>query len=169
MFPSLRQKLRTIRTLGPGEKKLLLEATILPILIAAGFRVAGVSRTQAMLRRWALNRKNWQSSVDSWSEIQSARRAQQIVKSATGLEGTCLVRSLALWGLLLGRGTSTELRVGMRKRDGRMQGHAWLEHDGTPINEAPETVKTYSAYEGPLSFDMFGGTKKAHAPRGMRL
>ena len=69
------------------------------------------------------------------------------------MEGTCLIRSLALWASLLRRGVDAELRVGMRKTDGRVEGHAWLEFGGEPINESVGVVRTYQPYPKPVSFD----------------
>lgn len=39
---------------------------------------------------------------------------------------TCLVRALAGALLLARRGTVSHIRVGVRKEDGRLAGHAWL-------------------------------------------
>jgi hypothetical protein len=71
-----------------------------------------------------------------------------MVKRATGIEGTCLSRSFALWTLLRQRGIETQLQIGYRKQDGRFEGHAWLEYQGNPINEAPAVVSTYTLASG---------------------
>ena len=104
-------------------RALLVEASLLPVLVPAGFRVFGVSRTQAYLRRWAMS---WRAERQRPSEprrtILAARRAQRAVKRSLGIEGACLSRSLTLWTLLLRRGVETELRVGIRKTDGKVEG-----------------------------------------------
>jgi hypothetical protein len=64
------------------------------------------------------------------------------------------VRSLSLWTLLLRRGLVTELRVGVRKRDGHIEGHAWIEYRGLPLNEDEKILQTYEVYERPVSFDV---------------
>lgn len=57
--------------------------------------------------------------------------------------------------MLRRRGVETELRVGFRKRDGKVEGHAWIEHNQTPINEAQSEVSTYSIYDRPVRFDLW--------------
>jgi hypothetical protein len=40
------------------------------------------------------------------------------------------------------------LQVGYRKREGRIEGHAWLEFEGHPINEQPSVIETYTLATG---------------------
>lgn len=49
---------------------------------------------------------------------------------------TCLTRSLVLTRVLRSRGVPCRLRVGVRKQDGRLEAHAWVECDGQPLAEA---------------------------------
>lgn len=139
-----------------ADRWMLIEAVALPCAIWLAFRLIGVPRTQALLRRWAGAAKGEPISLpDRQSAIRRARRAQRIIKRSTGIGGNCLVRSLTLWTILSRRGVPTELRVGFRKRDGRIDGHAWLEHDGSPINEALDETLTYVAYDQPATFDLW--------------
>jgi hypothetical protein len=137
---------------------LVLEALLLPILVSAGFRSLGVARTQALLRRWALLLRKRDIPTDAQTQIATAVCAQRLIERKTGIGGTCLVRSLTLWAMLLRRGIEMELRVGMRKFAGKFEGHAWLEHQGVPANENSAMVKAFPPYEHPISFDT-GPTK----------
>jgi hypothetical protein len=130
---------------------MIIEALLLPISISIGARAVGVPRVQATLRRWAVHTKPARSSAADL--IRDARRAQRIAKMLTGIGGNCLVRSLTLWAILLRRGLSTDLRIGFRKRDDRIEGHAWLEHEGTPINEAISETLTYQPSDRPMNYD----------------
>lgn len=142
---------------------MLIEATALPCAIWLAFRLIGVPRTQALLRRWAgTAHRKLLSSPDRQTTIRSARLAQRLVKHATGIGGNCLVRSLTLWTMLSRRGIPTNLRVGFRKRDGRIDGHAWLELDGAPINESLQETLTYVAYEQPATFDLWRQIRCSH-------
>src|SRR5580698_4701202 len=123
------RKLRVFWLLNAADRFALAAALALPICISLGFRVLGVPRTQALLRRWALSGNAKTPAADAELEIRNARRAQRVVKRTTGIAGSCLVRSLTIWTILLRRGLSTDLRVGFRKRGGRIEGHAWVEHD----------------------------------------
>ena len=44
-------------------------------------------------------------------------------------EPTCLTRSLALYRLLRARGIPCQLRIGLRKNQAALEGHAWTETD----------------------------------------
>lgn len=59
----------------------------------------------------------------------------------------CWKRAAVLHRYLSRRGISTRIIFGVRnEKDGRVAGHAWLEHEGHPIleNTPPEYVVTYS-------------------------
>ncbi|MDA1315104.1 MAG: lasso peptide biosynthesis B2 protein [Acidobacteria bacterium] len=47
----------------------------------------------------------------------------------------CLPRSLTLLRLLGQEGMSAELKLGVRHENGKVEGHAWVEHVGVAINE----------------------------------
>ncbi len=147
------RKLRTFHGLPPERKWLTAEALLLPPLISTSFYFLGVARTQTWLRRWARTGSS-PEPADAFAAIREARRAQWIVERSTGVGGSCLVRSLSLWTLLLRRGLATELRVGVRKRDGQIEGHAWIEYRGLPLNEEEKILQTYEVYEKPVSFDV---------------
>ena len=59
---------------------------------------------------------------------------------------SCLERSLALWWLLRNQGVACELRIGARKIAGKFEAHAWVEHDGIPLNERQEHLH-YSTFD----------------------
>lgn len=145
------RKLRRFWSLAKLERWLTIEALVLPIGIGASFRLIGVPRTQAWVSRRA--RTKGREPADSEEIIRMAKRAQARVRRTTGIAGPCLVRSLTLWALLSRRGIATDLRVGFRRRDGRIEGHAWVEHASIPLNETASEVGTYSISDQPVRFD----------------
>ncbi|MGA2713903.1 MAG: lasso peptide biosynthesis B2 protein [Bryobacteraceae bacterium] len=152
---SIIRKLRVFWLLAPAERWLTIEALLLSMMIPLGFQLFGVPRTQGWVRNWALIRKKPSALSDATVEIRTARRAQRRVARATGLLGSCLVRSMTLWAMLLRRGLETNLRVGFRKRAGKIQGHAWVEHDAAPVNESESETSTFVVYEQPACFDLW--------------
>jgi hypothetical protein len=149
--------LRRFYRLDRATQSLIFEALALSAFIAVAFRMVGVPQTQAWLRRWSgvwlKSAPHRISGEQIPAFILSARRAQNRVKRATGLGGMCLARSLTLWTLLRRRGIETDLRVGYRKGDGKIEGHAWLEYEGTPVNDKPEVTGTYTVTAGAFAFD----------------
>jgi hypothetical protein len=147
------RQLKIFRSLDPADRRMLLEALLLPGFIWLSFRGIGVPRTQSLLRRWAGAGRARQLAAGA--AIRRASRAQGIVKRNAGIGGNCLVRSLTLWTMLLRRGVPTDLRVGFRRRDSEIQGHAWLEYAHAPINEALAEALSYVPYDEPISFDLW--------------
>jgi hypothetical protein len=56
----------------------------------------------------------------------------------------CLPQALAVQFLLSRRGIMTELKLGVAKCEGAMQGHAWLESEGKPVfGGTPQSLSGY--------------------------
>ena len=89
---------------------------------------------------------------DETAHPESANRIARLVAIAAyhgPYRATCLRQSLALWWLLRRRGIPAELRIGVRKDDGELQAHAWVEHDGQALNDA-QNATAYSAFSPPF-------------------
>jgi hypothetical protein len=69
----------------------------------------------------------------------------------------CLTRSLVLLWLLARRGTAAQLRIGVRKQGGHLLAHAWVEAGGTPLNDDPDAVRDYTAFDALLPLRAFRG------------
>ena len=63
-------------------------------------------------------------------------RVEAVNRIARYLPGaTCLATSLALAWILRGRGVPAEVRIGVRKENGGLDAHAWVECDGVAVTE----------------------------------
>jgi Transglutaminase-like superfamily len=144
------RRLRLFLLMSAVERRITIEALLLPVAISSSFSVIGVPRTQAWLRRWALR-----GDATAGDIVGMACRAQRRISRTTGILGPCLVRSLTLWTILTRRGVEVTLRIGFRKRDGKFEGHAWVERDQLPINENESEAKTYTVSEQPACFDLW--------------
>jgi hypothetical protein len=148
------RRFRLFLLMSRVERRVTIEALLLPVVISLGFHLVGVPRTQAWLRRWVLRRKT-RSEVATGDLVGMVCRAQRRVTRTTGILGPCLVRSLTLWTILTRYGVEVSLRVGFRKRDGKFEGHAWVEHDQSPLNESESEARTYTVSEQPACFDLW--------------
>ncbi len=63
---------------------------------------------------------------------------------------TCLPISLVLQRLLCEQGIESDLRFGVRKAAGRIEGHAWVERDGVTLAEAPAEGPPFAAFDTPI-------------------
>ena len=68
--------------------------------------------------------------------------ASRLARIAAAYPGRarCLEQSLCLYLLLLRRGLDPRLRIGVQPMP--FKAHAWIELDGTPINDDAESVRT---------------------------
>lgn len=148
------RKLRTFWSLKSSHWRLAFEALVLPFVIRSGFSLLGVPRTHGALKRWAdcgttpCHHPNLNAST-----VMVALKLQRVVNRSIRGGGTCLVRSMTLWAMLRRRHIETELRIGVRKVDAAMEGHAWLERNGQAVNETPENVATYVVFDQSANFD----------------
>jgi hypothetical protein len=60
---------------------------------------------------------------------------------------SCLTRSLTLWWLLLRCKVVGELCIGVRKNQGRLEAHAWVEQQGVVLNDAPDIASHYATFD----------------------
>jgi hypothetical protein len=63
----------------------------------------------------------------------------------------CLSRSVALARMLARRNVSSEIRIGVRTREDRLEAHAWVEVDGRAVNDREDIVRSYTPFDQPLS------------------
>jgi hypothetical protein len=150
-----RQKLRTFRGLNASSRMLITEGLLLQLFIPASLCLVGVPRTQRTLKRWALRGENAPLKPVDECSIRQIRQVYRLAIRNFDLGGTCLSRSLMLWALLLRRGVKSEIRVGLRTRKGKIEGHAWVECSGQPLNEDPATIATYTVFAERMSFDLW--------------
>lgn len=119
----------------------------LALVLAArvGLATVGFRRTRSLLRpprrarpdpsreRRLVDRARW------WE-----RRLRRV--------GTCLSRSLALWRLLAAEGVPCALRIGTRRSaQGAFEAHAWVEHEGQPLNSGRRVRQKYAVFAEDLS------------------
>jgi hypothetical protein len=58
--------------------------------------------------------------------------------------GNCLDRSLVAYRYLSQAGAEPELRVGLRRGDGLLKGHAWVTVDDEPVEESAEPLEEFA-------------------------
>ena len=141
------------RKLSSGERWTLLEAMALLPLTGAALRHFGFERLRARVARLTpLPERRATGGVEA--PIEEARRVERMVAAAAreGLhKGNCLERSLTLWWLLRRRGLNGQLRIGVRKTEGKFEAHAWIEFDGAVLNDVGEVHRHYKPFERDLA------------------
>jgi hypothetical protein len=137
-------KLGTARKLSRAEWGGFLQAWTLLLAVDLGLRLLPFPR----LRAWAAPKSDAysQNISDEAARAQIRQVRARVAQAARNhlYPMTCLRRSLVLQRMLRRRGIPTELRLGVRKEDGTLQAHAWLEYQGQPVGEAEDLGEKYA-------------------------
>lgn len=128
-----------------AERRLLLTAAFLLPMLAAAVRVVGLARVLGWLAG--------EPAETRQSNAEPPRLAALVNAAANHLPiaCSCLTRSLLLDWMLRRRGFASELRIGVRLVDDSLRAHAWVELNGTPLNDTPAVAERFAAFEGRVS------------------
>ncbi len=145
----MRAKADRLRRLSPAERTYLAQATVLMPAIAASLRLRGFRPTY----RW-LEARTPDPSEASRGETKRAvilsetsEMVEIVARKHPVFRATCLPQSMMLWHLLQRQGVAADLCIGVNRADGEFKAHAWVEHDGTVINDAPDVAERYLPVE----------------------
>ena len=133
------RRLRRLAELTGRERRLLVVAWWRLLLVHLGLRLLPYRRVERLAGRWGRSRSPGHDDVP-WEEIE---RLHWLVAVAAGRHPSavsCLRRSLVLRALLARRGVTAELRFGVHADRPDLHAHAWLEVNGRPVGEKPETL-----------------------------
>ena len=120
-------------------------------LVSLSLRLRGFHPTRTALER---NLFHSVAQEDCESVKKQAALTAHMVHAADrhGLvHPSCLAKSLTLWWLLGRQGIRSRLRIGVRKENGKLEAHAWVEREGTALNEPEEPHRHYAAFDRELA------------------
>jgi len=139
----MRDKLRALLGLTRAEWGVLVQAWVLLLWVDLGLRLLPFPR----LRAWAAPGELAHSrKIPDGEALAQIQGIQSLVNSAARnhlYPMTCLRRSLVLQRMLGRRSIPAELRLGVRKEEGQLKAHAWLEYQGQPVGEAEDLEEKY--------------------------
>jgi hypothetical protein len=138
------RKLDRLRGLSSRDFAVLSQLVVCSVAIAVALRVTSwrrVSRAiiagsrMAGLRRFPLLHLGY-----------SIEKLNPLVEMASSVfpKNRCLVRSMILLWLLRARGESAEVVLGVRKRAGNFEAHAWTVSERGLIGERPEAIAEFA-------------------------
>ena len=123
--------LHALVTLGTGWLALPLVAVVL--------RWRGVQATRALLA----GRPRVSSATLSVSQVARCANAAARLQPLTR---NCLARSVVLEWLLARHGHEAQLRVGTRRAGPALEAHAWVEHEGVPLNDTADVAERFASF-----------------------
>lgn len=139
-------RLRKFLALAPAGRALLVRNLMLLPVVAVLLRMAGFARTRAWLGRRAARRPHTAPTL-------APREIARLVDAPAAFLGVgCLSRSLVLWHELGAHAIASEIRLGVaRPCGGDVSAHAWVEFDGSPLNDAPDVAKRFVVLPEPIA------------------
>jgi hypothetical protein len=145
------ERLRRFSALERPAQELFLRAVVLLPLVALSLRWRGFKTTQAALQRFLSKANPESDGVLAGKDVAVTARMVNAADRHGLVHPSCLAKSLTLWWLLGRQGIPSHLRIGIRKEEEKFEAHAWVECDGTALNEPDEHHHHYSAFDGALS------------------
>ena len=131
---------RRAATLDADDRRLLLAAYASLLLTDVALRALGFRRLMARVpaaaeRRVPAAQHRRAGRFAYWLEVASRRHF---------VRARCLHRSLALHYWLRRKGLPSHLRIGVRKADGELLAHAWVEMEGAIVNDAASGIAVFA-------------------------
>jgi hypothetical protein len=145
------ERLRRFSALERPAQELFLRAVVMLPLVALSLRWRGFKTTQAALQRFLSKANPESDAVLAGKDVAVTARMVNAADRHGLVHPSCLAKSLTLWWLLGRQGIPSHLRIGIRKEEEKFEAHAWVECDGTALNEPDEHHHHYSAFDGALS------------------
>ncbi len=138
-----------VRDLTGRDRRLLFRAWWLLHITRIGFRLAGFQRMHDLLARRPAPRS---------ATIEEARHIASLVSLAAKYSigrPNCLARSTAALALLRKHGIPADVRFGVKKEEGAILFHAWVEVDGSVVNDDDDVATLYAPFAGPVEGKRF--------------
>lgn len=119
-----------------------MRAWLLLFWVELGLRRFSYTRVS----QWFTPKQDRTYTTESKDATQQIKRIWQLVDMASRnhiLTITCLRRSLVAQRLISKQGIPVELHFGVKKDNGRIQAHAWLEYQGQVIGDPEQLTQAY--------------------------
>ena len=108
-------------------------ASMLAVVSGVATRIVSPARVDRALDRWARPNRNRNEPVRS----RIGSRIGRLVNRCMPGQSSCWPRSVTIRAALVGMGVPARVRIGVRRLDGQVQGHAWVETAHGRIDFAP--------------------------------
>ena len=127
-----------MRALTPADRRSLVEALGLLIVIRIALRVLPFTKVRGYLNRWAAKAQG--PSPLALAIVWAVRAAASRLPPTT-----CLVEALAVHSMLRRYGYSPELKIGVRRGTVMsLDAHAWVECDGAIVIGTTPAIGDYA-------------------------
>ena len=141
---------RRFLSLRCDEQEVLIRAFVGLMRTDLEFRLLGFRRTLSRVE----NREPGLYSRVTIEELNRSLREAQALELACRyhfIPVRCLHRSVTLHRWIRERGAPSQLRIGVVKVNGQLKAHAWVELQGHPLGDSPESLAEFKVLQSPWS------------------
>lgn len=125
------------------DKLYLLKMALVVTTIEIGLRLFGLKKIVAFLGKQS---KTTIDTIDVDRTVEQHKKLIFLITLFFPFAGRCLARSLTAWWLLGRQGIRTNLKIGIEKKNGKVQAHAWLEYNEKPLDYR-NVAETYTVFD----------------------
>lgn len=118
----------------------VVHAAVLLVLARLALIILGFQRTAAIVNRFS--RANDPRTNMNPMQVRASKYAVSLAAAFVPARILCLERSLVLYHKLKRSGVPVALRLGVRAYP--FAAHAWVELEGSPVNETPDFLKDFT-------------------------
>jgi len=154
----LMTNLNKLGGLSRNDRRLLFQSVLLLPVIHFGLLLLGYYRLRGVMEKM-IPLKPIDAPVSETEILGRAREIARIVSIAAqhGLyRATCLRRSLLVWWFLRRAGIQGKICFGVRMFNGKLEAHAWVEYNGTVVNDSANIHENYQALNDALPSTKLG-------------
>lgn len=141
------RKLWRLATISGHERRLLVRAALLVLVVSWGLRLLGFRRYWQILNRHArATSPANERRTDSAELVTGTSRMVEIASRNLIPRPNCLARSMGLWSLLRRRGVPVDLQIGVRKVADNLEAHSWVSLEGRILNDTGDVGSRFKAF-----------------------
>jgi hypothetical protein len=135
------RRVAKLASLGLKDWYVLAEALMTLVVVEVALRLGNFR----WILSWATSASGVHPGESSSEEIERTIWLLSVGGRLTRLR--CLTKSLALMRLLSRRGVVTDLWIGVRPEDDKLEAHAWVQWKGRALNEDARRLQRFAAFD----------------------
>ena len=154
----LMTNLNKLGGLSRKDRILLFQSVLLLPVIHVALVLLGYYRLRGAMEK-LIPLKPSDGHVSETEILGRAREIARIVSIAAGhglYKPTCLRRSLLVWWFLHRQGIKSSICFGVRMSDRQLEAHAWVEYNGSVVNDSANVNEHYEALNDVLPSTRWG-------------
>lgn len=128
--------------LSSADRASVCQAWLELLRVAAELEVLGFKRLLTAIERESTGARE-PIDPDGVTDVRTHAYWLDIASRHHIVRAECLPKSLALHRWARCNGWNSIFRIGVRKADGELVAHAWVELEGLVVNDAPEAVAVF--------------------------